>query len=183
MVCSCQAARHTCVLFIFGAKNKIMGLIDKVFWIELVLEKSGFPQKMSESSTSINLTLAESCLLHQLKWCSLSSMDSRVWGIMLLGTGHIWLPKLIFLTVFPHSSYRCWQAGSGHTFSWAPSKPPLVSRQVLCFPAQGFHLRARDAQGKRAASPLPCQGTFLWLGSLTDQLNWHKAPLAMCNVR
>lgn len=35
VVCSCQAARHTCVLFIFGDKNKIMGLIDKVFldWV------------------------------------------------------------------------------------------------------------------------------------------------------
>lgn len=34
MVCSCQAARHTCVLFTFGDKNKIMGLIDKVLdWV------------------------------------------------------------------------------------------------------------------------------------------------------
>lgn len=43
VICSCQAARHTCVLVIFGDKNKIMGLIDKVVWIGLVLEKSGFP--------------------------------------------------------------------------------------------------------------------------------------------
>lgn len=43
-----------CVLFKFGAKNKIMGLIDKVFSIELMPEKSGFPQKMPESSISIN---------------------------------------------------------------------------------------------------------------------------------
>lgn len=47
-----------------------MGLIDKFFCIELMLEKSGFPQKMSESSISINLiTLIESCVPHQLKFC------------------------------------------------------------------------------------------------------------------